>query len=112
MNQKELRVMEDLVDGVKTMAKNIKELNDTLKKNSSNTDKNTIMYKLVDAVKDLGKKFKIMETDIKFHACCGFFHSAIDALVAVSEHVVKFGKPVEIRKENGDLEYTTTSNNN
>lgn len=32
----------------------------------------------------------------------------IDALVAVSEHVVKFGKPVEIRKENGDLEYTIT----
>ena len=61
MNQKELRVIEDLVDGVKTMAKNIKELNDTLKKNSSNTDKNTIMYKLVDAVKDLGKKFKQSE---------------------------------------------------
>lgn len=61
MNQKELRVMEDLVDGVKTMGKNIKELNDTLKKNSSNTDKNTIMYKLVDAVKDLGKKFKQSE---------------------------------------------------
>jgi len=32
----------------------------------------------------------------------------IEALVAVSEHVVKFGKPVEIRTESGDLEYTIT----
>lgn len=61
MNQKELRVMEDLVDGVKTMGKNIKELTETLKKNNSNTNQNTLMYKLVEAVKDLGKKFKQSE---------------------------------------------------
>jgi uncharacterized protein YoxC len=61
MNQKELRVMEDLVASVKTMGKNIKDLNDTLKKNNSNTSKNTLMYKLVDAIKDVGKKFKSIE---------------------------------------------------
>jgi len=58
MNQKELRVIEDLVASVKTMGKNIKDLNDTLKKNNSNTNKNTLMYRLVEAVKDLGKKLK------------------------------------------------------
>lgn len=61
LNQKELRVMEDLVDGVKTMGKNIKELNDTMKKINNITNQNTLMYKLVDAVKDLGKKFKQSE---------------------------------------------------
>lgn len=32
---------------------------------------------------DLGEKFKILETDVKFHACCGFFHSALDALISI-----------------------------
>lgn len=34
-------------------------------------------------VKDLGANYKILETDIKFHACCGFFHSALDALISI-----------------------------
>ena len=32
----------------------------------------------------------------------------IPALVAVAEHVLKFGKPVEITDENGNLEYRIT----
>lgn len=58
MNQKELRVIEDLSVNVKTMGRNIKELNETIKKVNSKTNKNTLMYKLVEAVKDLGSKLK------------------------------------------------------
>jgi hypothetical protein len=32
----------------------------------------------------------------------------IEALVAVAEHVTKFGEPVEIMLPNGELEYTIT----
>lgn len=32
----------------------------------------------------------------------------IEALVAVAEHAVKFGKPVEISREDGTLEYRIT----
>ena len=32
----------------------------------------------------------------------------IEALVAVAEHVVRFGQPVEIRRESGELEYRIT----
>ena len=32
----------------------------------------------------------------------------IEALVAVAEHVVRFGQPVEISKESGELEYRIT----
>lgn len=32
----------------------------------------------------------------------------IEALIAVAEHVHKFGKPVEISKESGELEYRIT----
>lgn len=32
----------------------------------------------------------------------------IDALVAVAQHALRFGKPVEIRKASGELEFTIT----
>ena len=32
----------------------------------------------------------------------------VEALVAVAEHVVRFGQPVEIRRESGELEYRIT----
>lgn len=32
----------------------------------------------------------------------------MDALMSVAEHVTNFGKPVEITKEDGTLEYTIT----
>ena len=58
MNQKELRAIEDLTAAVKGVSKAVKSLDETLKKNNSRTNKNTLMYQLVESVKDLGKKLK------------------------------------------------------
>ena len=58
MNQKEYKVIEDLSNNVKVMNKSLKDLNDTLKKNNSRTNKNSLMNHLVDAVKDVAKSLK------------------------------------------------------
>ena len=58
MNQKELRIMEEFSNNVKTVGKNIKELNDTMKKVNNKTNKNTLMYRLIEAVENLGKELK------------------------------------------------------
>lgn len=58
MNQKEIRIVEDLSANVKTMGRNIKELNETMKKINNKTNKNTLMYRLVEAVEKLGKELK------------------------------------------------------
>jgi 2-methylcitrate dehydratase PrpD len=43
-------------------------------------------YVLEDLEGKLGKVFMILETDVKVHACCGMFHSAIDALLNILQN--------------------------
>ena len=38
--------------------------------------------------KKLGMNFMILETDVKIHACCAMFHSALDALLDITRNEV------------------------
>lgn len=58
MNPKEFREIENLNKNLKSMVRSIDKLTDTISKINSPSNHNTLMFKLVDAVKEAGKKIK------------------------------------------------------
>ncbi len=58
LNQQEFRVLTDLNNNVKTVGSEIKKLNDTIQKQSSKNNQNTLMYKLVQAVESVADGIK------------------------------------------------------
>lgn len=55
MTSTELRVFERIAKNLENIDDSIKSLNETIKKTTSNTNRSTILYKMVDSIGDVSK---------------------------------------------------------
>lgn len=62
MTPQEIRIFERIADNLAKIDDSIKSLNDTIKKVNSNTNRNTMLYKVVESIGDVSTAISELKT--------------------------------------------------